>query len=73
MSKRIYLVTGPQGEKITERLVEATMPSVAINHAAKLHFSAKVCGQQDLLRLSKAGIEVEAAGDPDQTKIPGTE
>ena len=61
-AERVYLVTGPQGPEIRQRLVKASTANGAIRHAVKQHFSAVIPSQEDLVRLGKAGVEIEQAG-----------
>jgi hypothetical protein len=60
--KRIYVVTGPKGDK-ARRLVNAHTSGGAINHCVKDHFTAKVPSQSELIELAKDGVEVEETGD----------
>lgn len=62
---RIYLVTGPTGN----RLVKATVASQAITHVAKSAFSAKVASQDDLVEALSNGIKVETYGETAQAEL----
>jgi hypothetical protein len=64
-STRIYVVTGPQGPEMKQRLVDASTQSVAVRHASQRHFSAKVATQKELVELLAAGVKVEKAGEVD--------
>lgn len=65
MSKRLYVVTGPQGANLTRRLIKATTKSTSVNHAAKDHFAAKRATAEDVAELLAAGVKVEEAGELD--------
>jgi hypothetical protein len=70
MSKRLYVVTGPQGASLTKRLIMSTTKGTATNHAAKDHFEAKRATAEDVAELLKAGVKIEQAGEQDpQTDI----
>jgi hypothetical protein len=57
--KRIYAVKTASGK----RLVEAANKAQAINHVARDTITAEVAQQGILIALTKAGIEVEVAGE----------
>lgn len=54
-----YLVKQKGDDK--ERLIESRTQAGARNHAAKDMFEIAVASPADLLRLGKAGVEVEQA------------
>lgn len=60
MSKRIYVVTGPE---LKQTLVRATVPSQAISHVANTSFSAEIAKQEDLVKLLGEGKVVETFGE----------
>lgn len=55
-SQRIYLVIGPNGQ----RLVKATVASQAVSHVAKEEFTVKVASQDELVNALLNGIKVES-------------
>lgn len=55
-SQRIYLVIGPNGQ----RLVKATVVSQAVSHVAKEEFTVKVASQDELVNALLNGIKVES-------------
>ena len=55
-SQRIYLVIGPNGQ----RLVKATVASQAVSHVAKEEFAVKVASQDELVNALSNGIKVES-------------
>lgn len=55
-SQRIYLVIGPNGQ----RLVKATVASQAASHVAKEEFTVKVASQDELVNALSNGIKVES-------------
>jgi len=62
MSKRIYVVLGEHGDKITERLVSAATAAQAIRHVVSNTYDAKVPSQAKLVELVSSGVKVEEAG-----------
>lgn len=59
-SKRIYVVTSADGE----RLIEAANKAQSVSFVAKSTITAEVASQADLVRLITAGVSVEGTGDP---------
>lgn len=55
-SQRIYLVIGPNGQ----RLVKATVASQAVSYVAKEEFTVKVASQDELVNALSNGIKVES-------------
>ena len=60
-TKRIYLVTGPDGNK---HLVKATHQAAALRHVADSRYKVDVASQDDLVSAVTAGVKVETAGEP---------
>lgn len=59
------LKTTIPGDKPTtrERIVEASNVAQAIRHVSKDTITCEVAGATDLVRLGKAGVEIEQAGE----------
>jgi hypothetical protein len=76
MGKRIYVASPVNGGRLAEnskpRLINATNPAVARQHATKSLYEIKVATQQDVAKLVKDGVEVEEAGDGHTDPLPGT-
>lgn len=61
-AKRIYHTEDKHG---TRKLISAATSHQAVSHHAKSSITARVATQEDLVALTKAGVEVEDAGaDP---------
>lgn len=60
MQTRIYVVVEKDG---TKRMIEATSQAQAIRHCVKDRFTASVATAKDVADLSRAGIQVERAGE----------
>lgn len=45
------------------KLIDATNKSQAINHAARQCITVEIASPEDLIALTKEGVEVEKAGD----------
>lgn len=58
-TKRPYIVSGI-GE---DRLINASSQAQALRHAAKGTFTVKTANSGDVMRLMKAGVKVEEAGE----------
>lgn len=58
MSKRIYLTTDSNG---AQRLIKASSAPQAIAYHARSTIKAHVPHQEELIALTKAGVEVEEA------------
>lgn len=64
---RIYMVANAQGRaadgtELPSRLVRAHNASQALRHVAADTLAVAVASQDDLVRLTLAGVKVEAAG-----------
>ncbi len=68
MSKRIYVVEGPQtaglpAAAVVERMVNATTQSAALSFVAKAEYAVKIARPADVARLMGAGVKVEETED----------
>ncbi len=63
MADKIYLVTQTGAEP---RLVMAANKQQAAQHVARKTIAAELCGQAELVRLTKSGVEVESAEGVEQ-------
>lgn len=64
-SKRIYATTDNTGAR---KLINATTTHQAVAHHAKSTISVRVATQEDLITLTKAGVDVEEAGATQTTE-----
>lgn len=62
-TKRIYVVTETNGEKVTKHLVKATNSSTAIRHVVEPKFTAELATQEDCIALAGEGVKVQEAGE----------
>jgi hypothetical protein len=60
MSKRIYVVTGPDENRT---LVRANVSTQAISHVVQSMFKAEIAKQEDLVFLLGVGKVVETFGE----------
>jgi hypothetical protein len=58
-SKRIYATTDNTGAR---KLINATTSHQAVAHHAKSTITCRVATPEDLITLTKAGVDVEEAG-----------
>lgn len=58
-AKRIYATIDTNGAR---KLINATTLHQAVAHHAKATISGRVATQEDLITLTKAGVEAEEAG-----------
>jgi hypothetical protein len=58
-AKRIYRTEDTNGAR---KLISATTSHQAVAHHAKSTITVRVATQEDLIALTKAGVEVEEAG-----------
>lgn len=58
-AKRIYHTEDKRGAR---KLISAATPHQAVSHHAKSVITARVATPEDLITLTKAGVEVEDAG-----------
>jgi hypothetical protein len=58
-SKRIYATTDNTGAR---KLISAATLHQAVSHHAKSTITVRVATQEDLITLTKAGVDVEEAG-----------
>lgn len=58
-TKRIYRTEDTNGAR---KLVSATTSHQAVSHHAKSTITVRVATQEDLIALTKAGVDVEEAG-----------
>ena len=58
-AKRIYHTEDKHGAR---KLISAATPHQAVSHHAKSVITARVATPEDLITLTKAGVEVEDAG-----------
>ena len=66
MAKRIYLVANnvrDLGTYTDRRLVEAHSQAQAIRHVVRASITCAVATPAELVELTKAGVEVEKAGE----------
>lgn len=68
-TQRIYLVNGPQGN----RLVRAGMRQQALSHVANSTFGIRVASQDELVAALTAGIKVEQYSGDQQELIEESE
>lgn len=59
---RIYVVTDTQRQPVHHRLVRAASQAQARNFAARTQYAVDVAGQQTLIDLLGASVQVEDAG-----------
>ena len=61
----IYLIkqtlTEGHDKHVAERMVDAPNKARAVSHVAEDTIEAEVCDPKDLIRLTKAGVNVESA------------
>lgn len=58
MARIVYVV---EAEGIPTRLIEATQSTQALAYAARTTYAVRKASQQDLIKLLKEGVEVEAS------------
>lgn len=64
-AKRIYHTTDTNGAR---KLISAATSHQAVAHHSKSTISVRVATQEDLVTLTKAGVEVEDAGTTPTTE-----
>lgn len=64
-SKRIYRTEDTNGAR---KLVSASTSHQAVAHHAKTTITVRVATQEDLITLTKAGVDVEEAGAAQTTE-----
>jgi hypothetical protein len=64
-SKRIYATTDNTGAR---KLISATTSHQAVAHHAKSTISVRVATPEDLIALTKAGVDVEEVGTTSSTE-----